>query len=71
VSEHIYLLTLGLPILAVLLIFAMRYRTRAAEAKVSATAQADTATALGAIRASVADLGARLSAVEKILKDVE
>ncbi len=84
-SEHIYLLTIGLPLATVLLVFAMRYVSAIQQAKArlanedayrqiaekSATAQSETAAALIAIQAALTDVRTRLTAVEKILKDVE
>lgn len=84
-SESIYLLTLfALPVTA-LLIFGMKYYSAAQQAKARhaqdeayrqmaarATAtQAETAAALASINTSLADVTARLAAVEKILKQVE
>ncbi|TFW16619.1 hypothetical protein [Duganella callida] len=77
-SEHIYLLTLGLPLGTVLLIFVLRYlavikRARLQEdnqesyrllAERATAAQAETAAAL-------ADLKTRIIAIEKVLKEVE
>ena len=84
-TEHLYLLTICLPLATVLLVFGMRYfsaiqqaRARLANddayrqiAEKAATAQAETATALSAIQAALADVRTRLTAVEKILKEVE
>lgn len=84
-SETIYLLTLfALPVTA-LLIFGMKYYSATQQAKARsaqddafrqlaarATAtQAETAAALSAISTTLADVTARLAAVEKILKQVE
>lgn len=84
-SEHIYLLSIALIPATVLVIFAMRYvsavfqaRARLAHddayrqiAQAAAAAETQTAQSLAAIQASLADVAARLGAVEKILKDVE
>lgn len=84
-SEHIYLLSIGLPLATVLLIFGMRYlslvmqaRARLANdeayrqlAEKSAAAQAAAATALANIDATLADLKARVAGVEKVLKEVD
>jgi len=84
-TELLYLLTICLPLATVLLVFGMRYfsaiqqaRARLANddayrqlAEKAATAQAETATALSAIQAALADVRTRLTAVEKILKEVE
>jgi hypothetical protein len=83
--EHVYLLTIGLPLLTILLVFGMRYYAAVQQAKArlanddayraiaekAASAQADTANALEAMNVTLADLKSRLAAVEKILKEVE
>jgi hypothetical protein len=83
--EHVYLLTIGLPLLTILLVFGMRYYAAIQQAKArlanddayrviadkAASAQADTANALASMDATLADLRTRLAAVEKILKQVE
>jgi len=77
-SEHIYLLTIGLPLATVLLIFGMRYLAAMKQARIrydneesyralaekAVAAQAETAAAL-------ADLKARVASIEKVLKEVE
>jgi len=77
-SEHIYLLTIGLPLATVLLIFGMRYLAAMKQARIrydneesyrelaekAVAAQAETAVAL-------ADLKARVASIEKVLKEVE
>ena len=84
-SEHVYLMTIGLPLVTVLLVFAIRAvaavlqaRARLANegayrelAEKAAAAQSENAALLTALQAAVADIGARLVAVEKILKQVE
>jgi len=84
-TELLYLLTICLPLATILLVFGMRYFSAIQQAKArlanddayrriaekAATAQAETATALSAIQAALADVRNRLTAVEKILKDVE
>jgi Na+-transporting methylmalonyl-CoA/oxaloacetate decarboxylase gamma subunit len=84
-SEHIYLLTLGLGLGTILLIFGMRYFSAVQQTKArlanesayrdiaekAAAAQAECASALASIQTALADVRARLAAVEKILKDVE
>jgi hypothetical protein len=84
-SESVYLLTLGLPLGTILLVFGMRYFSAVQQAKArlanddayrqvaekAAAAQAENATALSSIQATLVDLGTRLAAVEKILKEVE
>ena len=84
-SEHVYLLTLGMPLLTVLLVFGMRSLSVMRQARLqhdsqeayrellekSAAAQAQTAAALSSISASLADLSSRVAAIEKVLKEVE
>jgi ABC-type Fe3+-hydroxamate transport system substrate-binding protein len=84
-SEHVYLLTIGLPVLAVLLIAGMRTLASIHTAKArlnteesyralaekALAAQTEAAAALVSIDASMADVKARLASVEKILKEVE
>ena len=84
-AEHVYLLTLFLPLGTVLLIFGMKYyaavqqaRARLASdeayrqvAEQAAAAQAETAATLAVMNATLADVKARLAVVEKILREVE
>ncbi len=84
-SEHVYLLTVGLPLATVLLVFGMRYASAVQQARarlahddayrqVAETAvslQSQTATALSALQSTLSDVKARLTAIEKVLKDVE
>ena len=84
-SENLYLLTICLPLATILLVFGMRYFSAVQQAKArlasdtayrqiaaqAASAQADTALALTSIDATLTDLKARLTGVEKILKAVE
>ncbi|MBI1682572.1 hypothetical protein [Caulobacter hibisci] len=71
-QANIYLLTIGLPLATVLVIFGMRYWSRVAQAQAQAKAAAQQG---GAAQQAVLDgldeIKARLSAIEKILKDVE
>jgi len=83
-SEFVYFATLGLVLGTVVLVFGMRYvaavtqaRARAASensyrqlAETAAAAQPATAAALSSIQSTLTDVGSRLAAVEKILKDV-
>ncbi len=83
-TNILYVLTLCLPLGTVLLIFGMRYFSRIQQAKArlanddayrqiadrAASAEAATATALTAIQAALADAANRLTAIEKVLKDV-
>ena len=84
-SAQVYLLTIMLPLLTVLLVFGMKYfasfqqaRARLGEdhvyrqmAEKSAAAQAETASAITAIQATLAELATRTASIEKVLKDVE
>jgi hypothetical protein len=84
-SEHLYLLSIGLVPGTVLLIYGMKYYAAVQQAKArlandeayrriaerSAAAESETATALVAIQAALADVRASLGTVEKILKAVE
>lgn len=84
-SEYVYFLTIGLPLATVLLIFGMKYRSAAQQARArlandeayrqiaaqAIAAQTETAKTLASIDATLADLKARLSGVERLLKEVE
>ena len=84
-SENLYLLTICLPLATILLVFGMRYFSAIQQAKArlandaayrqiaaqAASAQADTARVLSSIDVTLADLKARVTAVEHILKAVE
>ena len=84
-SATIYLLTICLPLGAVVLVFAMRYRAKVKGAQAilarddawrrtaerSTTAQAETAASLSAIRTTLDDVRTRLAAIETVLKAVE
>lgn len=83
-SPEIYLLTISLPLLTAIIVFAMKYassfaaaRARLAEegaikalAEDSAAHQARTANSLKAIEQELSRLSGSLSAVERMLKDV-
>ena len=83
-SEHVYLLTLCLPLGTVLLVFGMRYVSAVQQARVrlahddayrriaesAAAAQSDTATALSSIQTAMSEMKGRLAAVETILREV-
>ncbi len=83
-SEHIYLITLGLLLAGPLLIFGMKYASAAYQARArvqnddayrnvaqkAAAAQSETATSLSSMQADLAEIKTRLAAVEKILKEV-
>jgi hypothetical protein len=71
VSEHLYILTICLPLGTILLVFAMRYLAVVRQAKAK-TDQDEAYKALAeSTRAALTDMQARLDGIEKILKDVE
>ena len=84
-TSILYLATLCLPLGTILIVFGMRYLSAIQQAKArlanegayqqiaekAATAQSETATALSSIQEVLADVRSRLTAVEKILKEVE
>lgn len=84
-SEHIYLISIGLFFGTLLLIFGMKYfsdlrqgRSRVMSedayrelAKKALTAQSETANSLFAIQTQLVEIKTRLGAVETILKAVE
>lgn len=69
-SEHLYLLTICLPLVTVLLIFGMRYLAAVRQAK----AQLDHNQAYRELaeknQAALGEIRTRLDGIEKILKDV-
>lgn len=83
-SANLYLTTLCLPLATVLIVFGLRYWSAVQQAKArlasdeayrkvaetAAQAEAQTAASLAAIQAALAEIGARVGAVEKVLKDV-
>lgn len=84
-SEPLYLISVGLMLGTVIAIFAMKYfsSVRQAQARIAiensyrelaqkaVAAQSENTASLSAIRAELAEIKSRLSAVEKILKEVE
>ncbi len=84
-SPHIYLLTLGLPLLTVLLVVTIKQVSAVLQAKARlaqddayralaaqvAQSQAETAAQLAAMGATLARLESRTASVEQILKQVE
>lgn len=84
-SEHLYLLSIGLPLATILLIFGMRYFAAVQQAKArlandeayrqiaekAVAGQSENAVVLSSIQATLADLRTRLTAIEKMLKEVE
>lgn len=84
-SETIYLLTIGLPLAVILIIFAMKYFAAAAAARARAAndelyralaekaiaVQSESQAALAAMQAELARTSASLAAVVKLLRQVE
>ncbi len=84
-SAPIYLITICLPLLTVLIIFAMRYASAVLQARArlanddayrqlaqkAAAAEDHNAAALTAIQASLEDVRQRFGAIETLLKTVE
>jgi Tfp pilus assembly protein PilO len=84
-STPVYFLTMAFVLGTVLTVFGMRYFAALQQAKAklahddayrriaetAGTAQAETAATLLAIQSGLAEVRARLAAIEKILKDVE
>jgi len=68
-SEHIYLLTLGLPLATVLVVFGMKYWSAAHKASAEA-ASAEAYRELAAMQATLASMNGRLAEVETMLKEV-
>lgn len=83
-AEHVYLLTILLPLATILIVFAMKYGAAALQAQAtkahqqayqalaekSAVAQQDNAAALASIKAEITQLSTSLASVEAILKQV-
>ncbi|MDH7973776.1 hypothetical protein QH494_16415 [Sphingomonas sp. AR_OL41] len=83
-SEHVYFLSIFVPLAAILAIFGMKYYAAIASARARlagdeayrklaeqcALGQSETATRLAAIESATAQIGQRLASVEAILKDV-
>ena len=83
-AEHVYLLTISLPLATILLVFAMRYAAAAVQARATkaseeayrvlaeraVAAQQENAAALATIKAELAKLSASQASVEAILKQV-
>ena len=84
-SEHVFLLTIGLPLATILIIFGMKYFASIQQAKArlandeayrlvaaqASAAQAETAAALASIQAALADLKKSVASVETILRQVD
>jgi hypothetical protein len=76
-SEHIYLLTIGLPLATVLLIFGMRYLAAMKQAHplrqrgILPRTGGESRRHARETAAALADLKARVASIEKVLKEVE
>ena len=84
-SEHLYLLTICLPLGTIVVVFAMRYFSAVQQARArlandeayrqiagrAVAAETANAAALSAIQTTLADVGTRLAEIEKVLKTVE
>jgi hypothetical protein len=84
-SEHLYLLTICLPLGAIVVVFAMRYISAVQQARArladdeayrqiagrAVAAETANAAALSAIQTSLADVATRLAEIEKVLKTIE
>ncbi len=84
-SEHLYLLSISLPLATILLVFGMRSFAAIQQAKArlandeayrqiaekAVASQSENAIALSSIQQTLSDLRARLAAIEKMLKEVE
>lgn len=84
-SEHIYLISMGLLFGTILAVFGMKYISDARQARArlaeegayrklaadAVTAQAGNAATLSAIQSELSEIKTRMASVEKILKEVE
>jgi hypothetical protein len=84
-SEPLYLLSISLPLATILIVFGMKYfaAIRQAHARVleenayrslaqkAVAVQSDAATSLSVLQSELSQINTRLTAVEKILKEVE
>jgi predicted negative regulator of RcsB-dependent stress response len=84
-SESLYLLSISLVLVTILLVFGMRAFSAVQQAKVrnesdeayrqiaekAVAAASENTTALASIQAAMADVRTRLTAIEKVLKEVE
>ncbi|KMM75342.1 hypothetical protein ACP93_11980 [Xanthomonas sp. NCPPB 1128] len=69
-SEHLYLLTICLPLGTVLLIFGMRYLAAVRQAKAQLDHNQACRELAEKTQAALSDIHLRLDGIEKILKDV-
>ena len=84
-TTTLYLLTLTMPLATVLIVFGLRYSAKVHQARArlanddayrqiadrAVVAQSDTAATLSALQSTLADVSARMMAVEKILRAVD
>jgi predicted negative regulator of RcsB-dependent stress response len=84
-SESLYLLSISLVLVTILLVFGMRAFSAVQQAKVrnesdeayrqiaekAVAAASENTTALSSIQATLGDVRTRLTAIEKVLKEVE
>lgn len=84
-SEHVFFITIGLPLATILIIFGMKYFAAIQQAKArlanddayrllaaqATAAQAESAAALASIQASLAELKKSVAGVETILRQVD
>jgi len=66
-DEHIYLLTIGLPLATILLVFAMRYGSAVLQARAKGRSDASTQGLLEGLE----EIKGRLAEIERILKAVD
>jgi Tfp pilus assembly protein PilO len=84
-SEHLYLLSICLPLVTILVIFGMKYFSNLSQARVrileenayrslaqkAVAVQSEAAASLALLQSELSEINTRLAAVEKILKAVE
>ncbi|MYN45537.1 hypothetical protein GTP23_10810 [Pseudoduganella sp. FT93W] len=84
-AEHVYFLTIILPLLVIIIIAALRYYANVQQARLryaheeayramaqqALDAQSSTAQSLSGMKADLADLKTRIAAIEQVLKQVE
>lgn len=84
-SDNIFLLTISIPLVTIMLIFGMKYLASVQQAKAriasdeayrllaekAAASQADTASSLAALKATLAEVRQRVAVIENVLKEVE
>ena len=70
-TATVFLTTIGLVLGTILLIVGIRYLSAMQYARLRIASDADHAAALKSIQGGIAEIAARLGAIEKILKNVE